>query len=572
MCTENNMSKQLKILNKFYNNYYSKLMTDEILYYDNLPYILAYEAIDMVTNINNNIQMHFIDHVNKYVNIIFDVKNRAKRITEENDDKEIRKVLHKQLYDEFRKVKNSLICFDKITPDDPHCMWIIIQRMNLFGWDAINFDKNSIHYDLKSNTQRYLKPMFYIANELEKMNDKIIQDNVTNGTKNKQIRLFNVLPSRTNIVPKHICIDTCALIQNFIIDEPKCKLFFTYKKDNRYDEIWNKFFKLEKRSFKKNKYTFHHIIRTDGVSCCILFVRINEKGEPLSKSIQSKKSCNDVDTEHIENAIITNKMKHMKVVCADPNMGDLIYCGAKHSDDTLQTFRYTQNQRRSETKVKKYAKIIHDKKINTKICNQPIQVLEDNISHFNGKSCRFDDFSNYVFIKNEMNDILYQYYRDVLFRKLKFNIFTNTQRSESNMVNHFIDVFGGPKNVMFIMGDYDRGSYNMKGKEPVICKKFRKLFKNAGFMVFLVNEFRTSMLCNGCNEELHKFHERLSHKPRLYKKGEKELVHGLLRCQSVKHTCEVIHNRDKNSVQNMLNIVQHIFETGKRPKEFSRSE
>jgi hypothetical protein len=39
---------------------------------------------------------------------------------------------------------------------------------------------------------------------------------------------------------------------------------------------------------------------------------------------------------------------------------------------------------------------------------------------------------------------------------------------------------------------------------------------------------------------------------------------GLLRCQSVKSQCNVIHNRDKNAVQNMLNIVQSIFNTGKR--------
>ena len=36
------------------------------------------------------------------------------------------------------------------------------------------------------------------------------------------------------------------------------------------------------------------------------------------------------------------------------------------------------------------------------------------------------------------------------------------------------------------------------------------------------------------------------------KEGKKEICHGLLRCQSVKHKSEVIHNRDKNAVQNML--------------------
>jgi len=36
--------------------------------------------------------------------------------------------------------------------------------------------------------------------------------------------------------------------------------------------------------------------------------------------------------------------------------------------------------------------------------------------------------------------------------------------------------------------------------------------------------------------------------------------------------CTIIHNRDKNAVQNMLNIVEHIKKTGKRPEPFIRKE
>ena len=50
-----------------------------------------------------------------------------------------------------------------------------------------------------------------------------------------------------------------------------------------------------------------------------------------------------------------------------------------------------------------------------------------------------------------------------------------------------------------------------------------------------------------------------------------ESVHGILRCQSVKHKSEIYHNRDKNAVQNMLNIVKSIFDTGLRPELFCRS-
>ncbi len=41
-------------------------------------------------------------------------------------------------------------------------------------------------------------------------------------------------------------------------------------------------------------------------------------------------------------------------MCTDPNNADLIYCGAKDKDNKLETFRYTQNQRRLETGKKKY--------------------------------------------------------------------------------------------------------------------------------------------------------------------------------------------------------------------------
>ena len=53
--TEKNMPEQLKILTKFYNSHYSQTISesnDDILYYDKLSYILPYESIDMITNIN----------------------------------------------------------------------------------------------------------------------------------------------------------------------------------------------------------------------------------------------------------------------------------------------------------------------------------------------------------------------------------------------------------------------------------------------------------------------------------------------------------------------------------------
>jgi hypothetical protein len=52
----------------------------------------------MITNIINNIQEHFIYHLNKYVNIVFNIKAKREEITKNNKNKVIKKQLHNALY------------------------------------------------------------------------------------------------------------------------------------------------------------------------------------------------------------------------------------------------------------------------------------------------------------------------------------------------------------------------------------------------------------------------------------------------------------------------------------------
>lgn len=560
--TETTMPQQLRELTSFYREHYqSTIANNETIYYDKLPYILAYEAIDMITNITNNIQEHFIDHLNKYVNIVFHVKSQSDAITRNNKDKIVRKQLHKQLYDEIYKVKKDLVSFGDFTSDIKYHTWIEQERRNLFP-NKTEFE-NNIHYELKSNTQYFLYGMFHICRQLEIINETRISND------EKQIRLFQTIPLRTNIVPKHICLDTCGLIQNLINDDTSYSLLCKFKKDNLYDELWTRFFKINKRVFKKDKtkYQFNYMIRTDGVSCCVLFVKVDEQGKPLHKSWAKKECCQEEQTKYIEN---TDKShyENKKVVCADPNMSDLIYCGWKDENDKLITFRYTQNQRRIETRMKKYQKIRNTINAQTTIEDKTIQELETTLSSKNCKVCSYEKFKEYCIVKNSLNIKLYTHYEQRVFRKLKFNTFINTQKSESKMIHNFKNKYGTPDETVFVMGDYDKGGYNMKGKEPVICNKFRKLFKNAGFQTYLVNEYHTSKLCNYCHNELENFMERESKKPKT--KGQLQICHGLLRCKSVTPQCQIIHNRDKNAVQNMLEIVKSLKETGKRPSCFSR--
>jgi len=534
--TDDKMPLLLKDLTKFYNEHYKNTRTEnDILYYDKMSYILAYEAIDMIKNIENNIREHFICHVNKFINLTFGIKEQINKINKDTKDKDIRKQIKKDIYKEIQLVKNDLanVSNTELLSNEKYHQWIQEQK--------------------KSNTMDYLKPMIYIGIQLEKIYD-------SNEENTKQIRLFNILPLRTNIIPKNITLDTAGLVQNFSENNKiRCEDSKKYKENNKQYELWNRHFNLNKRVFKKHKYEFNYMIKTDGVSVSILFAKLNNQIKTLKKNEY---------IDYIENVKWTDELKKKKIVCADPGHSDLIYCGSKDEDNNLQTFRYTQNQRRLETRTKKYSKIIDKDAKNSYINSKSIKQIESDLSDYNSKTINYDKFLLYVKEKNKINDLLFTHYEKYMYRKFKLNRFINTQKSESKMIKNFGNKFGKPENTIFVIGDYDKGEYNMKGLEPIICKKFRKIFRDAGYETFLINEYHTSKLCNECHNELEKFMYHDNKKPK--QKGNSCLVNGLLRCTTVKPQCEIIHNRDKNAVMNMIHIIEELKLTGKRPKEYTR--
>jgi hypothetical protein len=88
----------------------------------------------------------------------------------------------------------------------------------------------------------------------------------------------------------------------------------------------------------------------------------------------------------------------------------------------------------------------------------------------------------------------------------------------------------------------------------------------------MINEFRTSKLCNVCESCCNTFLKRESHKPKDInnetKKGKLIEVWGLTLCENKK--CSLIHNRDKNSALNMYKITQSIFEGKGRAEKYCR--
>jgi hypothetical protein len=84
----------------FYNNNYKVLYNDDKINGSYLSQILNSMATDMITNIENNIKLHFFKYVKKFVNSSFrNINNTILENTEKGNKIEIRKKLNKELYE-----------------------------------------------------------------------------------------------------------------------------------------------------------------------------------------------------------------------------------------------------------------------------------------------------------------------------------------------------------------------------------------------------------------------------------------------------------------------------------------
>lgn len=455
--------------------------------------------------------------------------------------------------------------------------WIIKQKDELYTKKL--YAKNSIYYDVCVHPQDYIKQMIYLNKELQKIdniNKVQFQENY------KKISLFRALPLRTSLIPTYVTIDTNCLIDILEVEDP-----MKYRSNivENSEVLWGIICNLNIKEFRRNGYKFHNMIMTDGVACSILFHKVDKNGNP----IHARSGQSNHDDEYIEKSIITNDMKDKTVVVIDPNYGDIIHCVAEMpieaqeitfknrsgetktrniKENTITKFRYTQTQRRQEQGLDRYTKIRNIKNEETIINGKTVKQHEQELCGYNSKLYDFEQFKAYIKKKNEINGLLRAHYSAELFRKFKFNVYINTQKSEAKMINNFTEKFGGPEGCLLVIGDFDKKN-NMKGKEPTINRKTRKIFRLRGYKPYKVNEYCTSKKCSRCENDVETF---LRREMKNKKTGKKKIIKvwGLVRCKA--KTCKLIFNRDTNACLNMLKIVKSVLKEKGRPVAYKRKK
>jgi len=499
----------------------------------------------------------------------------------------------------------------------------------------INNIKNKIEYMetiknvIRKDPLKLFPFMIQMSLEIEKYNEKT----------------FSCFSLRTNIRPKYIILDTTTIIQLlFGRDDSKGKYLENGNLKKNEKDIWRIYFNTEQKVFRKQNYVFNHQIQTDGYGCSLLLIRKDlYNNEKKTKVFTVKKPFDYKSERYITELSEEEKEKYKNhvLVGIDPGKSDLIYATdgtfirkknkegknvknkkycTKKNEMKPHTFRYTNNQRKKESKSKKHMKKIENNKLRTKVTidkeNNKFKTVKElenelclnnlkslslkNILNYNknkklmsiekyeelkmfhtiipsiaykkaySKTSNYEDALKYIAKKNEINMYLYSYYEKRLYRKLNWYGYINKQRSEANMVNNFKKTFGDCKKVLICYGDWSQ-SETMKNQEPTKGKSMRKLFKNAGYELFLVNEYNTSKMNHLMNCEMETFKKIQSPKP--YRKGNYQLCHGLLRSKIFLESDPTKHklmNRDLNGSLNIRYKAECAINNKELPKCLTR--
>ena len=499
----------LDTLEKFYKTEYQPLLDHEKTNLKNTTFLLPYLATQIHTSLSNNIQEHFIQHFLRFIN------KTTNDITED-----------KQLLFQFKKNIMELTDTNEL-----FSLWKEMHLQNIIPENV----KKSVYYDVKVRPFEYLKGMLYMNYVLEKQESK----------------LFQPLPLRNNIIPKHIILDTACIINLFCHEKDKegNKIkkgqLLSNVKDNQ-NEVWSNLLNLKHKIFKNKDYQFHNQIQTDGISCCLLFTRKVLKDKKWGAKVpvleeQDFYNIEDLSKEQLDT------LKDRTIIGCDPGKRSLVYM----MDNKGNKLQYTAPQRKRESKTKCNQRILlYERKKNG------IIEKETQLSFQNSKSVDYEKFKMYLIEKNKLNKETIEFYKRDTWRKMKFRQYSYGKKSIDTFLNKIKETFG--ENILIGYGNWSRDT-QMKFFMPTMNKGLRKLIHKK-YDTITINECNTSKKCCDCHKDLE-----------YYKDKEGKKVFRLLVCSNCV-SCEnkkiVFRTRDANSSINILKLTKCWIEKQTRPTEF----
>ena len=502
-------SKDTELLERLYSfcdKVYQPLLKYKCVSLKNKSKLISYLATQIHTSLHNNIQERFCQHFLRFIN---------KTTTHIECDKSNLFQFKKQLF----QIEETNELFDEWK--HTHLHHILPKEI-----------KKSIHYDVKVKPFDYLKGMLYMNCVLEKEGHK----------------LFQPLPLRNNILPKHIILDTACIVDYFGIEgKTKTELFNAIKEHQH--EIWNNLLNLQHKTFKNKHYHFHYQIQTDGFSCCLLFIRKDLKDKKWGSKLPV---VNDDEFYNIEDLPkeTLDTLKNKTIVGCDPGKHSLVYM----MDDKRNKLQYTASQRKVESYGKRNQRILQQEKKRNNIIEK-----ETELSLQTSKSVDVEVFKRYLVEKTKLNEEVKKFYQREVWRKMGFRQYSYGKKSIDIFLNKIKETFG--ENLLIGYGNWSR-STQMKHIMPTMNKGLRKVIHKK-YDTITINECYTSQKCCDCFGDLEYYRNKQ------LKKEFRLLV--CSNCVSCENKKIVFRTRDANSAINIMKLTKLWIEKQERPCEFQKS-
>jgi len=584
-----NLRNELRL---FHDNFYQPTRVDDGISRENLTTSIDYTAEEILTMYENNIMLHFKDHVIRFLENVYNKRERKRYMNS----------AEKKRFDrEFDKIKADVLCtqyvmingqriYNYMSDQNHHGMIEILKRLCLPRHVRIAPSNYNIEEDLKVSQLKYFTKMITMGQYVEGNDGK----------------LLTVFPLITTTIPGHSRIDTTTL----------AKLWYPRKnEDNDYvknrmnnvdieyilhhikkckHKLWDSFLKIKEnkeifhgvryvkgepqfgsngnpRYVDNSDYTFHGQITTNGYEIGVILVLKTKAHILHPKNPPKNNNVKDPSDMYIHNIPeqLRLQLQDKNIAAFDPNIEDLfVGINSNIKDDKQKYFRFTKIQRATELKTKEKRKKLNNEKKSTFINGQTIEELERDLSHHNSKTLNLNDFRDYCHAKNIYNQKAGpNFYQDIKYRKRKFSSFIDKQKCDAKLVKNIKKNFGKPKKCVIAWGDWNERKY----------RGYRRLLRKAGYSVFLVNEFRTSLMCSECSHEngkLRKFRRVKYPRPNKYRSANRNrfdryakiVCHGLLRCT----TCKRLWNRDINAPINIWKAARNALDGNPRPPYLCR--
>jgi hypothetical protein len=596
---KNDNNELLKQMDNYYISDFKDIVgsLEHSIRIQNMSHIFSASEVRLITSYETNIKVNFPTYIHKLVNYTFytdEIKESFKKITNTT----IKKKQKSEFFANLRKIKNDLL-FGTLKSNDIYHQWITESNKNYIPLIPLKYSEEKyplLNY-LEKEPINFFYQMIDLNNFFEKNEKKLLQQ----------------FPLHTSLVPRHITLNTQAIIDLFVdrsfdyallninnkYFEPvkiitdlyslKIKKEFDFTKISEKDlklktkeeikeyrnivredkfrraqmraEIWKILFNIPEKYFdlSANKL-FNNSIMTDGYSVSIL---LNEKSKLGSGSQKGKspkrKSLFDNAYDYLEDLSKdekTNILENNHVIGVDPGKKNLVQFIDSLDKNNQTTLRYTAIQRRRELKVETLNKKLR-------------KYIKPTANCESSKTNNCDNFIKYV--KNIIglyNSTAYETSHKNIVKNIKFERYCLEKKTTDNFINRIKNTFDNKdgKEITLLYGNWSF-TKQMKNFIPTpgigLKNKLRKHFK-----IYNIDEFKTSQICHSCGKKTDYF---VNIKNPKKNKDNIMIQHSLLRCTNVDN-CNKIWSRDINGSLNILKIGLELLNNRDRPIQFARKK